>query len=84
MFPSLICTYIYSIDATTDKRPVNMGRMMNHSKVSPNIKPQLVEIDDEPHICFFAKKCIQPGDELLYDYGDHSAAAAKAHPWLQL
>ena len=50
-----------------------MGRMMNHSKV---------EIDDEPHVCFFAKKCIQPGDELLYDYGDHSAAAAIAHPWL--
>ena len=72
----------YSIDATVDVGQV--GRMFNHSKKSANLMPQLVEVCGTPRVCFFAQNNIEPGEGLLYDYGDHSAAAKDAHPWLRL
>lgn len=70
----------FSIDATKDDTTV--GRMINHSRKYPNIVPQIVSIDETPHIVFFARMDISCGAELLYDYGDRSSAAIYAHPWL--
>lgn len=71
----------FSIDATEDRG--QFGRMMNHSRKAPNMVPQLYEdISETPHVCFFTNMAVGAGDELLYDYGDHSFPAIKAHPWL--
>ena len=70
-----------SIDATTDNG--YLGRMINHSKKSPNLAPRLIDIEGKPHICFFSTTAIHAGTELLYDYGDHSKSAKDAHPWLK-
>ena len=59
-----------------------VGRMINHSKKHPNIVPQIVSINEIPHIGFFARTDISSGAELLYDYGDRSSSAIQAHPWL--
>ena len=58
--------------------------MINHSKHSANLVPRLIEIHGTPHICFFTKNNIKVGEELLYDYGDRSASAVHAHPWLKI
>lgn len=56
--------------------------MINHSRKIPNIIPKLFDISGKPHVCFFTMRDIAEGEELLYDYGDTSATAVKAHPWL--
>lgn len=59
--------------------------MINHSrnKAHCNINPQLKVINKMPKICFFAKRSISVGEELLYDYGDRSPSSIKAYPWLK-
>ena len=56
--------------------------MINHSKKTPNIIPRLVNVHGTPHVFFYTKMPIAAEEELLYDYGDHSSSAKKAHPWL--
>lgn len=70
----------YSVDATQDNGQI--GRWINHSKKACNIIPRLIAVDGIPHLCFFAKMFIEVGQEILYDYGDCSLSALKAHPWL--
>ena len=70
----------FSIDATEDKGQI--ARMINHSKKALNMIPQLVDIQGSPRVCFFAKRVLAIGEEILYDYGDSSPSAVKAHPWL--
>ena len=69
-------------DATTDDG--RMGRLINHSKLNPNLERTAKEVDgsDDIHLVFFAKKDIYPHNELLYDYGDKSRESLKHHPWL--
>ena len=71
----------FSIDATKDDTTI--GHMINHSKKHPNIVPQIMSINEIPHIGFFARTDISSGAELLYDYGDRSSSAIQAHPWLR-
>ena len=48
-----------------------MGRLINHGKGRhANVVPKIVEFNAKPEIVFFAKKNINLGDELLYDYGE--------------
>jgi histone-lysine N-methyltransferase SETD8 len=35
-----------------------------------------------PRLILVAKHDIEPGTELLYDYGDRSKESLAAHPWL--
>ncbi|XP_068108225.1 uncharacterized protein [Hyperolius riggenbachi] len=50
--------------------PSTYGRKINHSRKGDNLHPSLKEMDDgTPVILFKAKKDIQPGTELLYNYG---------------
>ncbi|KAM3186362.1 hypothetical protein ACTXT7_004473 [Hymenolepis weldensis] len=71
----------YCVDATeeTDK----LGRLINHSRQHPNCIVKVIPIDTIPRLVLLAKTDIPPGEELLYDYGDHSKESLLAHPWLK-
>lgn len=72
----------YCIDATTESG--RYGRLVNHSRVSPNCVTKVVMVSEVPRLILVAKHAISPGEELLYDYGDRSKESLKAHPWLAL
>ena len=57
-------------DATFSKEPSRLGRLVNHVSINPNVDRDVVDIDDVPHVYFFAKENIKKGEELLYDYGE--------------
>lgn len=72
----------WAIDATEDNK--TFGRLINHSKLSPNIKPVIgTENYSKPYIYFHAIKDIEIGEELLYDYGDNSSSSKIVFPWLK-
>lgn len=49
----------------------NFTRFLNHSSLQPNIKPLLSKLPGgRVEILFFALKKINPGEQLLVDYGD--------------
>lgn len=57
-----------SIDATTSHTD-RLGRFVNDAKYgNSNIKKLFV--NGRPHLCLFAVSDIQPGEQILYDYGD--------------
>ena len=70
----------WCIDATEESK--YMGRLINHSRKNPNLKPKKIEVDGLPHLIFLAKRDIGIGEELLFDYGDRSKEALEHHPWL--
>jgi len=72
----------YCIDATSESG--RYGRLVNHSRVSPNCVTKVVMVKEVPRLILVAKHAISPGEELLYDYGDRSKESLKAHPWLAL
>jgi hypothetical protein len=62
------------IDATfEDDTP---GRLINHSLLNGNLTPKLVHIGDRFRIFLVANQMIPANRELLYDYGDRTAANA--------
>ena len=79
---SLVRTDIFSIDGTEESG--RYGRLLNHSRVSPNCITKVVTMKEVPRLIIVAKQTISPGEELLYDYGDRSKESLKAHPWLAL
>ena len=71
---------LLSIDATKeDKR---LGRLINHSKTKANVVTKVVEVDGSPRLCLIAKRDIEIGEELQYDYGDRRKEAIELFPWL--
>ena len=76
-FPTLC-----SIDATTETG--RLGRLVNHSRLSPNLQTKVVVFREKPRLILIARRDIEPGEELLYDYGDRSKESLEAHPWLAL
>jgi len=72
----------YCIDATSESG--RYGRLLNHSKKTPNCVTKVVMLGDTPRLILVAKNDIVAGTELLYDYGDRSKESLKAHPWLSL
>jgi len=72
----------YCIDATGESG--RFGRLLNHSRVSPNCITKVVMLGEVPRLILVAKHDIVAGTELLYDYGDRSKESLKAHPWLSL
>ena len=70
----------WCVDATKSGR---IGRLINHSRNSPNLVTKLVVVDDVPHLGFHALRDLDAGIELLYDYGERDPAAMAAHPWLK-
>jgi [histone H4]-lysine20 N-methyltransferase SETD8 len=71
----------WCIDATIESG--HLGRLINHSKCASNLLPEIVEINGTPHIALIAKQDIEPGSELLYDYGDRRAAVIQTNPWIK-
>ncbi|KAI1289554.1 Histone-lysine N-methyltransferase set-1 [Halotydeus destructor] len=68
------------IDAT--KPSGRIGRLVNHSRKSPNCKTRLFIYNSRPHLIFIALRDIKAKEELLYDYGERDRTAIEAHPWL--
>ncbi|KAI6234375.1 [Histone H4]-lysine(20) N-methyltransferase [Aphelenchoides fujianensis] len=71
----------WCVDATAESP--HKCRLLNHSIARPNLRPRLVEVDHSVRICFFAMRDIGEGEELLFDYGDRSAANIEENPWLR-
>lgn len=69
----------YCVDAT--KESGRLGRLVNHSKKG-NLKTESFAVENKPHLILVARQDIQPGEELLYDYGDRSKKSLEFHPWL--
>ncbi|KRY74193.1 N-lysine methyltransferase SETD8-A [Trichinella pseudospiralis] len=70
----------YILDATRES--VHKGRLLNHSAKGSNLKSKILEVNNRPHVIFLAKRDIEAGEELLYDYGDRRKNAVEANPWL--
>lgn len=61
---------IFSIDATNNI--YDIGRMVNDAQpetVEENVLIKIVVVDQLPHLCLFALRDIEIGEELRYDYG---------------
>ena len=71
----------YCIDAS--KETGRYGRLVNHSRKSANAMPKIVVINQVPRLVLEAKRWIDIGEEILYDYGDRTRQALDAHPWLK-
>lgn len=71
-----------SIDATSESG--RLGRLVNHSRLNPNLLTKVVTFKDTPRLILVARDDITAGTELLYDYGDRSKESLAAHPWLAL
>ncbi|RNA14328.1 N-lysine methyltransferase SETD8-like isoform X1 [Brachionus plicatilis] len=71
---------IWCIDATSETQ--RLGRLLNHSKTEGNCRTQLFEIGSKPHLILVAARDIEPGEEMLYDYGDRNKNSINSHPWL--
>jgi len=72
----------YCVDATGESG--RFGRLVNHSRISPNCITKVVALGETPRLILVARQDIEVGTELLFDYGDRSKESLKAHPWLAL
>lgn len=80
-FKSKLTRKKYCIDATNSSGP---GRKINHSRWHCNVKPDdFEEVKGYPRVFFVARKDIECGDELLFDYGDRDKAVLHHNPWLK-
>merc|ERR1712079_149106 len=74
------CYMYYFIDATVETG--RYGRLVNHSRLHPNLMTKVIMNGKSPRLILIAKHDLEPGTELLYDYGDRSKESLAAHPWL--
>ena len=68
------------MDATNEVG--RLGRLVNHSRTEANVSTKVMELDGKPHWCLIAKKDIQIGNGLQFDYGDRRRVVTKSFPWL--
>ena len=92
---SKFAPFFSSIDATEDTG--RLGRLINHSRKKANLNLKVLEennfkygengnmdpssIKKTPRVFLIAKREINEGEELLYDYGDRSSI--QEFPWLK-
>ncbi|VDN42624.1 unnamed protein product, partial [Gongylonema pulchrum] len=69
----------YCVDATDETS--DKGRLINHSVLRPNLKTKVVELKGTKHLILVAKRDIEVGEELLYDYGDRTPCSVAENPW---
>jgi len=70
----------WCIDATAEDG--TFGRLINHSRRTLNLIPQIVPVNGVPHMVLKANRDIESGEELAYDYGDRRTLVLKTYPWL--
>ena len=73
-----------SIDATSRAASFGKAPFVNHSRTAPNLRVQLLEdTHGALHLCLFARRDIEPNEELLFDYGERRRAVIEDLPWLK-
>ena len=72
----------WCVDATSETE--YYGRLINHSKAERNVTPRVVAVRDEPRVIFVARRRIQSGEEILYDYNDRRKDVRKENQWLRV
>jgi len=70
----------YCIDGTFESG--RLGRLLNHSCKRPNLLTKVIMMNGDPRLIFVAKRDIEEGEELLFDYGERDKQTIKDHPWL--
>ena len=73
MYVHALCSYSLimiccSIDASVDDG--SLGRLVNDNS-NPNSRMKIISVSQVPHLCLFALRDIQPGEEIAYDYGGY-------------
>lgn len=68
------------IDATHSK---TIGRLLNHSRKNPNLKPKIDPDSDTHCVRFHSTRNIKAGEELLWDYREEDEETLNALPWLR-
>jgi len=71
----------FCIDASQESD--RYGRLVNHSRRKANAVVKILEVNKVPRLVLVAKRMIEVGEEVLYDYGDRTKEALQAHPWLK-
>ena len=69
----------YVIDASTEDG--SQGRLINHG-LHGNVQPTPMIIEGHFYIFFKAKKIIEDGEEIIYDYGQRANKSNNVFPWL--
>ena len=69
----------YAVDATAETG--RFGRLLNHNKKG-NCRTEKIEVDGLPHLILVAKRDIEAGEALEFDYGDWDRDTIKHYPWL--
>ncbi|XP_056407414.1 uncharacterized protein LOC130299346 [Hyla sarda] len=58
---------LWCIDAV--REDASLGRLVNDEHRNPNCKIKRIMVDGRPHLCLFAIRDINPGEEITYNYG---------------
>ena len=69
-----------SFDATAET--IYLGRLVNHSRTSPNCVPKVFRVKNTLKLLLVAIKNIKKGEEILYDYNEKRSEVIKKNPWL--
>ena len=73
------------LDSTNSNDEKNgFGRLFNHSRRRPNVHPIKCVVKGNPRLSFFSIADIEPGQELLWDYGDRDPQHLVQFPWPDL
>ncbi|XP_077410424.1 uncharacterized protein LOC144040249 [Vanacampus margaritifer] len=56
------------VDAATEDG--SLGRLVNDDHINPNATMKYLNVQGKPHLCLFATRDIDPGEEITYNYGD--------------
>ncbi|XP_035989894.1 N-lysine methyltransferase KMT5A-A-like, partial [Fundulus heteroclitus] len=57
----------WCIDASREDN--SLGRLVNDDHKNPSCTMKKILVDGKPHLCLFAVKDINPGEEITYNYG---------------
>ena len=72
MYDTVSVSYLYDATQTVVVDSTRLGsriKFVNHSKEKANLYPRSVRIGGDLRIGLFAKKPLEPGQELFFDYG---------------
>lgn len=73
----------HCVDSTAERAEYGIGRLLNHSRSSPNIATETIFFDGIPHLMFIAKKDVFFGDELKFDYGERDNDVLATFTWMR-